>query len=91
MPLYPTQSHYPDTYATSHGPILIMTIIRLGSERFHFYKSLVGIEAAFEPAISHTEGSNESATAPGGYMNQKLFPVVVGRESATGPILYNDL
>ena len=36
MTCYPTQSPYPDTEPTSPCPILIMTSIRLGSDKYQF-------------------------------------------------------
>ena len=41
MTWYPTQSHYPVTEPTSPCPILLMPSTKLGSNKYHFCKSLV--------------------------------------------------
>ena len=49
MTRFPTQSHYPDTDPTSHCPILIMQSTWVGSNKYNFYNSLVGLDQGSSP------------------------------------------
>ena len=63
---YLTQSHYADTELTSPFSILLMPSVRLGSDEYQFYKSLVWPDQK-TPGLPHMGlGSTEWVTAQDG-------------------------
>ena len=64
---YPTGSHYPDTEPPSLSPILIMSSIRIGSDRYQFKSYRFGSTSAQTCGFESGDLPNQAAKKPNSF------------------------